>query len=82
VTSQSCDLGEGDTQCRGATVADARLDAPFQPGDLAGGNWSKLLSSIGEVDARGAGIVRIGASLHEPGGFDDTNHCRHRLLRE
>jgi hypothetical protein len=80
--SESYDLGEDGTQRRGATITDALLDAPFEPGDLTSRERSEQVSSTREVDARRAGIVEIGPPFHEPGAFDDTNHRRHRLLRE
>ena len=80
--SESYDLGEDGTQRRGATVAYALGDAPFEPGDLTSRERSEPVSSTREVDPRGAGIVGIGAPFHEPGAFDDTNHGGHRLLRE
>jgi hypothetical protein len=80
--SESYDLGEDGTQRRSATIADAILDAPFEPGDLASSERSEPVSSTREVDARRAGVVEIGPPFHESGAFDDTNHRRHRLLRE
>ena len=80
--SESYDLGEDGTQGRGAMMADALLDASFEPGDLTGRERSEPVSSAREVDARGAGIVEVGPPFHEPGAFDGTNHRRHRLLRE
>jgi hypothetical protein len=79
---ESYDLGEDGTERRGATIADALGDAPFEPGDLTSRERSEPVSSTREVDAHGAGILGIQPPFHEPGAFDDTNHRGHRLLGE
>jgi hypothetical protein len=80
--SESYDLGEDGTQRRSATIADSILDATFEPSNLASRERSEPVSSTREVDARRAGILEIGPPFHEPGAFNDTNHRRHRLLRD